>query len=349
MRNEAISGTAVITTIGALLRNTLPVDWRLDVQREVGRGANALIVIGAPRGERATVALEAKDRLEPNVIPAALAHASRGADAVMLAAPFLSERSRALVIERGGGYADATGNLRLRLDRPAVFIKLEGARSNPWPDRDEPLRTLKGPGAARVVRGLCELRPPYGVREVANRSRSSVSTTSRVLALLDRDALIDRGGSSRIVSVDWQSLLRRWAQDYSLTGSNRAMAFIEPRGLPALLKKLSASGLRYSVTGSLAAAARGPLAAPRLGVVYVADTGLAAEELRLREVDDGANVMLLEPLSDVVFDRTWVADGVEYAGMAQVAVDLLTSPGRGPSEAEDVIRWMESNEDAWRA
>ncbi|MEO9048345.1 MAG: hypothetical protein ABI334_01865 [Candidatus Dormiibacterota bacterium] len=266
-----------------------------------------------------------------------------------MAAPFLGPRTREVISEEAEGYGDATGNLRLRLDRPALFVEVTGAESNPWREGEEPLRTLKGPGAGRVVRALCEIAPPYGVRQLAKLSAAPASTTSRVLALLDREALLTRDEKARIVSVDWQKTIRRWAQDYSLTRSNRVATYIEPRGLPALLGKLREAKFTYSVSGSLAAAARAPITAARLGVVYVADVTLAAERLRLRQADSGANVMIAEPFDRVVFDRTWMTNGVTYAGLAQVAVDLLTGPGRGSAEGEELLRWMEANLRAWRA
>jgi hypothetical protein len=36
----------------------------------------------------------------------------------------------------------------------------------------------------------------------------------------------------------------------------------------------------------------------------------------------------------VAFERTWERDGIRYAAMSHVAVDLLTSPGRGRAEGE---------------
>lgn len=35
--------------------------------------------------------------------------------------------------------------------------------------------------------------------------------------------------------------------------------------------------------------------------------------------------------------------------LSQVAVDLITSPGRDPNEAEALVQWMRENEDAWHA
>ena len=52
--------------------------------------------------------------------------------------------------------------------------------------------------------------------------------------------------------------------------------------------------------------------------------------------------------TDVAFERTWDQAGITYAALPQVAVDLMTSPGRGPAEAAALIEWMEENEDAWR-
>jgi hypothetical protein len=49
-----------------------------------------------------------------------------------------------------------------------------------------------------------------------------------------------------------------------------------------------------------------------------------------------------------VFERTSQRDGLSYAAPAQVAADLLTSPGRGPQEGEELIAWMRAHEDDWR-
>jgi hypothetical protein len=91
-----------------------------------------------------------------------------------------------------------------------------------------------------------------------------------------------------------------------------------------------------------------PVASSRLAQVYVKEPGVAADALEVREAESGANVLLVEPFSDVVFDRTTRRDGIVCAALSQVAVDLLTSPGRGPQEAGVLLEWMAVNEDAWR-
>jgi len=199
------------------------------------------------------------------------------------------------------------------------------------------------------MRAVCDFRPPYGIRELAARAGASPASVSRVVDLLDREALLTRGKRGEVSALDWPGAIRRWVQDYSLTESNRTETFLEPRGLGVLQRKLAKFGETYAVTGSLPASAVAPVAAPRLASVYVEDMTQAAEELGLRQADAGANVLLVEPFDPVVFDRRWVRDDVAYCALSQVAADLLTSPGRGPAEATGLTSWMEANEDAWRS
>jgi hypothetical protein len=149
--------------------------------------------------------------------------------------------------------------------------------------------------------------------------------------------------------VDWQGLIRRWTEDYSLFGSNSTGSYLEPRGLNSLLRKLSNTDSQYAVTGSLGSASIAPVAPARLAVIFADDMEDAAEHLALRQAEAGANVILAEPFDPVVYERDEERDGVNYAAPSQNAADLLTSPGRGPSEAEELMEWMARNEGAWRS
>lgn len=48
-------------------------------------------------------------------------------------------------------------------------------------------------------------------------------------------------------------------------------------------------------------------------MLYVDDVDLAASRLGLRPTDAGTNVMLLSPFDDVVFERTWIENGLTLA------------------------------------
>jgi hypothetical protein len=373
MRKQLISGIQpqsggvigerrLLADLRTALRSKLPPSWSVESNTELttpnaaepSMSADAVVTVTAPDGSSEQVIVELKHRLDPKYVPVVVEQlqrfgASQEGTAGLIVAPYLSPRTRWLLAERGLGYADSTGNLRLVLERPAVFIETEGAQSDPERHHhDRPLRSLKGPIAGRVVRALCDFRPPYGVQELAERSGTSLASVSRVCTFLDLEALIVRGKRGLVVDVKWPELIHRWTADYSFAKANTAQTFLEPRGLSALLAKLQDTAEPYSVTGSLAATGVAPIAAPRLATIYVTDIEQAGADLRLRPADAGANVILAEPFDAVAFDRRTQRDGIYYVAFSQVAADLLTSPGRGPSEGEELIRWMERHEDAWR-
>lgn len=345
------------------LRDSLPDTWSLDASgpptmRSVGREQpDSIMTVKGPEGRAAVVLVEAKESLDPQRVRPVLEQLRAYADKIspqatlLVVASYLSPRTRELLTVNGASYADATGNLRIRLDNPAMYIERTGATKNPW-DEPRPLHSLKGPTAGRVVRALCDYRPPFGVRELADWSQTPLSSVSRVLTLLTRESLLTRAErgkyEGRVLAVDWPRLIYRWSEDYGLTTSNTTVTVLEPRGLKALTEKLATVSWPYAITGSLAAAQFAPIAPSRLATVYVEDTEQAAESLKLRQAESGANVLLVRPFDPVVFERTTRQDGLIYAAFTQVAADLLTSPGRSPQEAEALINWMKENEDVWR-
>jgi hypothetical protein len=251
--------------------------------------------------------------------------------------------------ERKACWADAAGNFRVALDRPILFIELEGAAKNPFRRRDVSLKSLRGPGAAAAVRALCDYRPPYSLAQLAQEAGLATAGLFRVVDLLQREALIEKQSRrGPIVAVDWPGAIARWCEDYSLIGSNRAVSAIEPRGIDTLLKRLRSWDGDFVLTASAVASRVAPVAPSRLIVIYSEWPEAVASDLSVTPTDSGANVLLVEPFSPVLMQRTDTRDGLRCAALTQVAADLLTSPGRGPAEAEALIAWMRDNEDAWR-
>jgi hypothetical protein len=57
----------------------------------------------------------------------------------------------------------------------------------------------------------------------------------------------------------------------------------------------------------------------------------------MTDLSDHDRPIVAEPFDRVVFERTSTRDGLVYAAPSQLAADLLTSPGRGPAEAEALL------------
>jgi hypothetical protein len=337
------------------MTSILPSGWDLEATPPAGKGRPDFIGrITAPDGTSSEVIVEVKRTVVPRNIDAVMSqlrsYTAQGSatDAMLIvAAPYLSETTREQIEGQGASYIDSTGNVLLRSGRPGLFIKLRGASKDPWPS-DETLRSLKGRGSARAVRALLDFVPPYGVRDLAEKADVPLGSLSRTIDLLDREGLIERADRGPITDVDWQRVIRRWAKDYETATSNQVVTYLDPRGLAALAEKLGKLKRGYATTGSLAAQRFSPIAPTRLASVYVNDVIRWGERLGLRAADAGANVWLIEPYDRVVFERTIIRDGLVCVNPSQLAVDLLTGPGRDPAEGEELLAWMERNQDAWR-
>jgi hypothetical protein len=357
----------LLESLQRLLTQRLPADWAISIDRGplpdlrgLGVRPDAWLAIAPPTSLPARFLVEAKLTLYPKDASLrfgsiwAPATQSRdrvagfpGAGVLLIVSRFLAPSTRDILRQSGISYADATGNLRLESRDPALFIELSGASSDPWKS-ERPLRSLKGPGTTRIVRALLDYRPPYKLRDLVQSAALPLATASRVVSYLVEEALVSREGRGPIEAVAWQQLLRRWAMEYPLLAANKAEFFLEPRGPRALLGRLREVDLEYAVTGSLAAEQRVRFAPAALASVYVRDIRRAAEALGLRSAPSGGNVVLIAPASEVAFERTWTGGSTTYAALSQVAADLLSSPGRAPSEAEALLEWMDGNEDAWR-
>ena len=371
MRNRYISETKLVDTVVRDIRGRLPSRWALLNRGEevrVGQGIgrtrviDAILEIRDPQGLSTSIVVEAKDTpVEPNRVSFAaemLLELTRlvseedgeldAAPVPMMLSPFLSPLARERLVAAGISYADSTGNLRFSAEKPAIFIETQGQDRNPFRE-NRPLQSLKGSRAARAVRSFLDYRPPFGTRELAGETQNSLATVSRVSDLLVREAVIDRDGPrGRISSVDWETLVRRWAMDYDFAKANSLTTYLEPRGPSVLFDRLREADFRYAVTGSFAAVRLAPVAEPRLVTLYADDPGDSAERLGLRPAETGGNVVIARPFDPVVFERTESADGITYARVTQILLDLMTGPGRGPAEAEALLEWMRENEEIWK-
>jgi hypothetical protein len=358
--NEAVmstlsDGTSLTQRGLRVLEARLPPRWRAAWQKLASKRNDVwydgMLRITAPDGRRASLAVEAKSRIEPRDALRIAGLAARLENTPLLVlSPFLSEATRGRLREASLNWLDLTGNVRLVLPDPGVFVETEGARKQPA-GGERPARSLKGVSAGRIVRALLAVSPPVGVRDLAQRAGIDAGYVSRVLELLNDAALVERGPRGQVERVDRARLLRRWAADAPLEKRGEQAVFLEPRGLSALMERLKSAGvLTYAVTGSLAAQRWAPVAPPRLAQVYVdADLLAAAAKLELRPTESGANVQLIRPRDDAVFEASKAGeDGLTYASPVQVAADLLTSPGRGPAEGEELLRWMAEREEPWR-
>lgn len=357
--NAALRENGLVEAAVLWLRERVPDSWTVELssRREVATGpgrADAAIEVRSPN-VYATFAVEARRSLGPRDVSRLFGGLGRTLRAlspnipILVVAPWLSARTRELLAAEGVNHIDLTGNALVRLDNPALFIQTQGAPRDPSPAPRAKAR-VRGPKAARLIRTLVDVRPPYGVRELGEATGLAPGYVSRLLDALDEDALVDRSKRGRVESVDIAGLLRRWAESYDVFSSNDVATFLAARGAAETLPLLAdvAKAEQTAVTGSFAAVRLAPVAGPALLSVYCDNVNAVAEALDLIPTDEGANVALLRPFDPVVWQRTAKQDGIRYVAPSQAAVDCLTGNGRMPAEGEALLDWMLASEHGWR-
>jgi hypothetical protein len=271
--------------------------------------------------------------------------------------PWLTPRVQLMLRENGIGYIDLTGNVSLRIARPAIVIYTEGETR---PPRSSAARgskaTLAGPKVGRLVRLLADVAPPYRAGELADAAHLSLPYVSRLLDTLEDQLLIRREGRV-ITDVDWPQMLRARAEQLNLLRHNPYVGMVAPNGIKAVLNALHALPTSYSkeiaLTGSYAARSVAPLAVGGQLMLYVPAGPHAPDEvgddLGLLRVDKGADVLLLRAHDKVVFERTVYENGIHQVALSQLVLDCLSGPGRMPAEGEAVLERMQEEPHLWRS
>jgi len=366
------------------LRKILGTAWQVEpVNRPVPPGAP--VPTAGPPGEKlvhvqpptnsgspsAQVLVEAREDLSPSQArnefraQVALMHSLVGSSAVLVVAPWLSPRTQHVLDELGYNYLDLTGNVSLRLNQPAVIVRMEGDRQNPSPSRRRAFQRLRGTTAGRLIRVLVDAAPPFRATDLADASGVSISYVSRLLDALDDEALITRDGRL-VTDVDWPQLIRARASQYELLKANAYVPMLAQRGPGSVLERLreSQSQMRMiahtAVTGSFAVREILPEAASIGGqlMIYVStNSGFSAngimermaDELGLLRVDTGADVLLLEAVDHGVLERTRELGDIDHVALSQLAIDSLGGTGRMPAEGEALLGFMATHVHEWQA
>ncbi len=370
MRSEPpslVNEQQVLLAAMAELTSRLPPDWNAEVGYQSANGrsrAEAVIVLTTPDGQTTTFYAEVRRNLVTkdlssildqlaSTIGAAREKQPRDVIAPLVVARYLAAPVQAWLSQREVSYADATGNMRIQLRRPPLFLRDVGAQKDPWRGPGRPKGNLTGRSAARVVRALVDFRPPYTVPGLMKLANTPSGNTYRAVDFIEEQDLLIRGDDGKITDVRWRALLERWSKDYGFTRLVGVTAYLAPRGLPDLMKRLAdlqegdPAG-RYAVTGSLATLKWESYAPAKNAMIYADNPDQLAAYADLRRVDAGVNVMIASAVETAAFERTQLLNGNVIVSPSQAAVDLLTSPGRGPEEGRALLDWMERNEPDWR-
>jgi hypothetical protein len=346
----------------ALLKGILPSNWQ--VQHEPDSDANegvaeTVLNITGPQGAARAV-VEIKRSFAPKDVAAVARQASllrriAGSVPIIVMTPWLSERSRELLTQAGINYLDLNGNARFASDFPTVFIDRQS--NLPGPVRPQSTPSLKGVKAGRVARLLADVRPPYGVVELAKHAGVTAGYVSRLLEELEREDILERTKQGSVSRVKWHELLEQRAESYGAFTSNRVQRFVCPNGPGFALEvagDLPARSVRMALSGSFAAERLVALAPPSLLLIFAhSQPDALIEQAGLLPTGAGANVVIATPYDEVVMESRWPATPVPPprippVAASQMVLDCLTGNGRMPQEGQALLDWMAEDEGRWR-
>jgi hypothetical protein len=157
-----------------------------------------VITLRAPDGSSGRMTVLNRRRMDPRDVLALERLAGRNLSGQLVVAPFLSARARELLRDAGAGYADAAGNVRIALPKPGLFIEADGARKDPTREKRS-LASLKDLPRAGSSGPCATYGPPDGVRHLSEVAQTPPASVSRVIALLQREALVDRDDRGSVV------------------------------------------------------------------------------------------------------------------------------------------------------
>lgn len=101
--------------------------------------------LGGIDGRAADLALVSRKVLVPRDVPAVVASAGPNA---LVVSPYLGDRTRELLAAAGVSYADATGNVRIVVISPSIFLESSGTEKDPA-RTPRPLHSLRGAAHTR--------------------------------------------------------------------------------------------------------------------------------------------------------------------------------------------------------
>lgn len=139
-RKRLPSETRIISDVERVLTQSIPPAWSLKTKFEAlprGERIDLLIEVTAPDGKTARFAIKVKRSIEPRSVPMVAEQISILATSTMpetipvVAAAYLSPRTRELLDDFDVGYIDTTGNIDIVSSTPGLFVCTQGASSDP--------------------------------------------------------------------------------------------------------------------------------------------------------------------------------------------------------------------------
>jgi hypothetical protein len=255
----------------------------------------------------------------------------------ILVAPFISPEAIQICREAGIGCMDLCGNVFLSFGN--IFIEKSGMPNAFLEAR--PLKSLFSPKTSRVLRALLS-NPSKGwyVEELSKVADISLGLASKAKQeLLSQEWIREEG--RRVILCKPLQLLDEWAKNYTYK-KNCLSSFYSGDSEQALETAIKSecekSGYRYALALFSGARRVAPFVRfPKFFFYVEGPIADIVEALRLKKVESGANVTLLEPYDAGVFQGLQKIGGMNVVSDIQLYLDLRSYGARGDEAAQAIF------------
>ena len=257
----------------------------------------------------------------------------------LIAVPFMGTTGRERCAEYGVAWLDLSGNASI--SAPGLRILIEG-KPNLYKRPGRP-STPFAPRSSRIARWLL-IHPtePVTQRELARATGTDEGYTSRVVGTLEDEGLIVRNDDGAILPREPDLLLDAWLEVYNFNKHYVLRGHVAARSGEALLRQLSArlnrASVPYAATGLAAAWSLDHFAGFRTVSMYLwqEPSSDLIDALSFREDTRGANVWLIIPNDEGVFDGASIRNGIHCVHPVQAYLDLHAHPERAIEAAHEL-------------
>lgn len=272
---------------------------------------------------------------------------SVGSGAVpLVVVPFMGQVGRRRCDDAGVAWLDLSGNARIV--GPGIHVLVEG-HANQFKSRGRPSSAF-APKSSRISRWLLmHANDPVKQRDLALATDMDEGFTSRIVSRLEEASFVLREQKGEINLRDPDLLLDAWREVYDFSMHQVLRGHLAARSgdeaMRLLAAGLHAEGVRYAATGLAAAWLLTKFSGFRLTTMYVEEPLASGvlESLGIREEERGANVWIVVPKDEGVFQGAGEHDGIACVHPVQAYLDLEGHPERANEAAEqlrsELLNW----------
>ncbi|RKZ91286.1 MAG: hypothetical protein DRQ40_10040 [Gammaproteobacteria bacterium] len=334
------------------------IDWLgpIEVFRSpatYGREFDLLVRFTPRTGKTVELWIECKDLPRPSMFPYVPLETSFFEDGAKaprvptLAAPIVTKRMAEICKAHNWSWIDLAGNFSISVPG-TIYLEKTGRR--PVHSRPKPVANLSTDESARILRTL--LVPENFEKQWTQRSlqdacapKVSLGKVNSLVSHLRDQAYIEIKTSGGFQLKDPTALLREWREAYKTTEDRKISCYsiLSSREIASRVGELNRYMGNTSVVSSLASFTAAEVIAPHVRQprtwLYSRPENVTElkKALEAKEVQSGANLMILQASDDGVFfmpSRT--EDGTPVTNPLQTYLDLWSGGSRG-EEAADAI------------